>query len=397
MPQKTNNKGTCQRGVRRLPDGRWRIRVYATNQRTGKARETQRTLPETMPRAQVLAEVARLKQVLARGGVARLPARSSLNDCAVRWLEAVAARTKRSTSELYLDVLERRVLPVLGELYVDTLQRPDIQRWVEWAEQQRRRDGKRYGTETVRGWWRVLVQFVRDVCANHGVADPIVRIRPPKGRSGRTRETRTLSAAELGRVVAEVDRAAPKRHTEVYLLAFTGMRAGELYALEWRDVDEARGLIALERAVWHGAVATTKTDDPREVALTDRMRALLDEHRRMQAVGEQPVSDRGLVFPSMRGGFRGPESLHKPLRRAALAVGLDVRVGPQVLRRTFNTLMVDAGVDRIVLRSQMGHSSEEMTELYSGVPIEPKLRAVSRLEAQALGIQATTDANERPR
>jgi len=211
-----------------------------------------------------------------------------------------------------------------------------------------------------------------------------VHIRPPKGRSGRTRETRTLSADELGRVVAEVERAAPKRHAEVYLLAFTGMRAGELYALEWRDIDETRGLIALERAVWHGTIDTTKTDDPREIALTDRMRALLDKHRRKQAAGEQPVSARGLVFPSVRGDFRGPESLHKPLRRAALAVGLDVRVGPQVLRRTFNTLMVGAGVDRIVLRSQMGHSSEAMTELYSGVPIEPKLRAVTALEALAI-------------
>lgn len=80
---------------------------------------------------------------------------------------------------------------------------------------------------------------------------------------------RTLSADELGRVVAEVERAAPKRHADVYLLACTGIRAGELHALEWCDVDEERGLIALERAVWHRAVATTKTDDPREIALID--------------------------------------------------------------------------------------------------------------------------------
>ena len=55
-------------------------------------------------------------------------------------------------------------------------------------------------------------------------------------------------------------------------------------------------------------------------------------------------------------------------------------MGPQVLRRTFNTLMVEAGVDRIVLRSQMGHCSEEMTERYAGVSVEAKLAAVRRLE-----------------
>jgi integrase len=77
------------------------------------------------------------------------------------------------------------------------------------------------------------------------------------------------------------------------------------------------------------------------------------------------------------GEFR--TSTHKPLELAALAAGVDVRVTPQVLRRTFNTLMVHAGVDRIVLRSQMGHCSEEMTQRYAGVSVEAKLAAVHRL------------------
>ena len=42
--------------------------------------------------------------------------------------------------------------------------------------------------------------------------------------------------------------------------------------------------------------------------------------------------------------------------------------------------MLQAGVDRIVLRSQMGHCSEEMTERYAGVSVEAKLAAVRRLE-----------------
>ncbi len=87
----------------------------------------------------------------------------------------------------------------------------------------------------------------------------------------------------------------------------------------------------------------------------------------------------GWVFPSQRGTLRTSSSLHKPLELAAHAAGIDVRVTPQVLRRTFNTLMVHAGVDRIVLRSQMGHCSEEMTERYAGVSVQAKQAAVHRL------------------
>ena len=46
-------------------------------------------------------------------------------------------------------------------------------------------------------------------------------------------------------------------------------------------------------------------------------------------------------------------------------------------------LMLAAGVDRIVLRSQMGHCSEEMTERYAGVDPELKREAVELIEGQA--------------
>jgi integrase len=83
------------------------------------------------------------------------------------------------------------------------------------------------------------------------------------------------------------------------------------------------------------------------------------------------------------GGYREPSSLNRPICAAIKAAGLDQRVGPQVLRRTFNTLLLAAKVDRIVLRSQMGHCSEEMTERYAGVPVDLKTAAVRRLESGA--------------
>ena len=99
-----------------------------------------------------------------------------------------------------------------------------------------------------------------------------------------------------------------------------------------------------------------------------------------QLAERRPGFDSGLLFPSLTGGYRGPESLHKPLRKAAAAAGVPIRVGPLVLRRTFNTLMLQSGVDRIVLRSQMGHCSEQMTERYAGVPVAAKRGAVAEFE-----------------
>jgi integrase len=126
-------------------------------------------------------------------------------------------------------------------------------------------------------------------------------------------------------------------------------------------------------------VTPTKTGAPREVALTYSLVTLLRDHRRRLIEGQHIGLSSGLVFPSRVGSHRFPNSLEKVFKKAATATEIAFRVTPQVLRRTFNTLMVQAGVDRIVLRSQMGHCSEEMTERYAGVGIESKREAVARL------------------
>ncbi|MSQ82169.1 MAG: hypothetical protein EXR77_04520 [Myxococcales bacterium] len=68
---------------------------------------------------------------------------------------------------------------------------------------------------------------------------------------------------------------------------------------------------------------------------------------------------------------------------AAKSVGIQQKVTPQVLRRTWNTLMALAGADRFTIRAIMGHSSEQMTERYSGVSTATKLAAVRSISGGA--------------
>jgi site-specific recombinase XerD len=109
--------------------------------------------------------------------------------------------------------------------------------------------------------------------------------------------------------------------------------------------------------------------------VADALRSHLDTMIREQRRG----LEEGLVFPSTTGGYRVQSSITKPLLELAEHVGIEHRVSPQVLRRTFNTLLVMEGVDRIAIRAMMGHMDEEMTERYAGVRMDRKLDAVVRL------------------
>jgi len=223
--------------------------------------------------------------------------------------------------------------------------------------------------------------MLRDLAADYGLADPTSRVSSPETVRRGARESRTLTGAQLGRLLDAVQEHAPEWYAEVYVAAFSGLRPGELYALQWSDVNEAEQVIEVQRSHRRGKVGTTKTKQGRQIGMSAEMRRLLREHRARLIREQHPGLANGLVFPSDGGGFRGPEALRKRLNTLAPVAGIGQRLGGQVLRRTFNTLAVDAGVDPIALRDQIGHAEGAMTQRYYRTPPENRVRIVEAVEA----------------
>lgn len=412
-------------GVTRLPDGRvqirWTVRLGGRKGRTVNRRET---LPE-MP----LADAARIRSQRAaetvqatRTGVVdqRASFRAmTLTAYARRWLEQRAASLKSATTvENWIDALEHHILPVLGSLQIGRIRRDDVQGWVAHVEAKtfvprtarprkvRQADGtttlvepeaRTYAKASIASWWTKLRQLLKDAAADAEVPDPTLRVQPPKATGRRKiRERRTLSVDELRSLL---DGVPTGWHAEVAVCAATGVRPGELYALEWeRDVDLERGRLRIEWSQVRGTLTTTKTDDPRTIPVGAELVEILRAHRRTMVRNQHPGVGSGLVFPaSARGDLADPDaappaegwyrlsgSLLKTLVRAARSVGLEVRVTPQVLRRTWVSLQVESGIDRLVLRSIVGHVDEEMTERYHHAREELRLAAVRNLGVKVL-------------
>jgi integrase len=388
--QYKDRQKTKYAGVFRLPDGRWLIEATQRDhdrKRVFRNRvlEASLTLEEAArERAALVLDLA--EEIRQRAEAARAPEpdpgpRTTLADFSERWIELKTERKlKGSTRTLYKDVLAHRILPVLGEVPIEKLTRRRSEEWVAWAEAQRTEDGEHYAVDTLRGWWRVCKQILRDAAAEAGLPDPVNRVRPPDSPVTRRTERGTLSPEQIGKLLAAVEERHPGWYAQVYVCIFSGMRPGELYALTWDDVDYREGIIRIRRAVRRGEVGTTKTGDPRDAAITGQMRQILEAQRRKLVAEQHPGLKLGLVFPADTGGYRGSEALLKVLGQAGKLARLPVKVGPRVLRRTFNSRAVEAGVDKVVLRGQLGHSSEEMTEHYFEGHAEPKREIVRSLE-----------------
>lgn len=345
------------------------------------------TLPETIQAATVVRHQA-LRESMGVATPSPLPAATgraagvaTVEEFAHRWLDQKKQRVKPATYRHYEDTMMTKILPSLGHLEIADVCRGAVESWVAWSEQLTKTDGSPYAQPTLQSWWRPLATMMRDLAADHDIIDPTRRVRPPEAPSvAPTRERRTLNRVELRAFLAAVLQFAPQRHAEIATLAFTGMRPGELFALKRDCVDFEANKIVVRRSISDGKLTeTTKAKAWRTVPMPELLATILGEHQQRVAAHRWPGSGPGLVFASETGTPRHTSSLTKPFGLAAEAAGLDIRVSPLVLRRTFNTLLVLRGADRITVRAMMGHTSEQMTARYAGVPLEAKAAAVEDL------------------
>ena len=174
-----------------------------------------------------------------------------------------------------------------------------------------------------------------------------------KEAQGRIRE---VSATEERRMLELL----PDDHCDVVtVLLDTGMRCSELWRVELRDIDFQYGLIH----IWK-----TKTEYPRAVPMTRRVRAIIECRR------ERGVS--GLLFPYSNAWLRGEWQRV----RFRLALDKDPLFVPHILRHTCACRLVQRGVGIEVVRDWLGHKTITMTLRYARLTPKNLLDAVKVLE-----------------
>ena len=381
---------------RRASDGRYVVR--ATARACGKfiqkteVQEEGCTLESARRRAEVLRQrvVDDAEEIRESSANAPVPGKKkgtgtpakveTLKEYGLRWWRGKAARIRKGPADRYYDALSQKILPRLGDHRVTDISRSTVEAWVAWVERQHKADGEPYAQATLVGWFRVLTRLLRDMAAEYDLPDPMRRVRPPESTRVNVQEKRVLTADELSRFLEVAKTITPQHYVAFLVLATTGMRAAEVYALQWDCIDFTREEIVVRRGQSGGKlVEATKTKAARIIPMNPLLTAALREHRKLQMAQQHSGLKGNWLFPSDKGEMRLPQSSHKAFNLATEKAKIDQKISPQVLRRTMNTLMVRAGVDRIVLRSVMGHVSEEMTERYAGVDSADKREAILKV------------------
>jgi len=163
----------------------------------------------------------------------------------------------------------------------------------------------------------------------------------------------------------------------------TGLRLGELLALQWGDVDWQGRFVQIQRNLVDGALTTPKNHQTRRVDLSGQLRSVLRLWRRQQrarwlALG-QPLPP--WVFSSIVGSALDGSNARKVFNQLLDKAELHRR-GPHQMRHTFASLLLQAGVPITYVSRQLGHKDPSITlRVYAHWLPEPmRERGVDRLD-----------------
>ncbi|HEV2177392.1 MAG TPA: site-specific integrase [Terriglobia bacterium] len=324
-------------------------------------KHVQKSTKQGNPNVARTIEAAR-RTALAKGeaGIFERKAAPSLKDFRERFAKAIEVRSaaKPRTIEFYKQQYARLLdFEPLASARLDRIDESLIEVYIQHRSQTVSAPTVNRSLATLRRALRLAQEW--------RVIDRIPRIRLLPGEHNR--EFILRHDDEAGYL-----QAASQPLADISLLILdTGLRVGEVVALEWPDVHtEPAGKAKFGYAhIRDGKSANSR----RNVPLTVRARAMLVRRR------SQSLSFR--VFTGAEGLPLLVSSLdhqHKTLRAALNLSGEFVL---HSLRHTYGTRLGEAGVGAFEIMQLMGHSSVTISQRYVHPTPESLERAVERLEA----------------
>lgn len=199
-------------------------------------------------------------------------------------------------------------------------------------------------------------------------SNPVNEVKFPKVNNRRLRFLTQQEARWLLETAASYNR---ELHDMCLLCLYTGMRAGEMTALRWFDVDFHHDLIAIRDG---------KNDDARQVFMVDNVKSMLQKRKK-----STPGS---LIFPS--GDGRQRVRVSKMFLRLTDKLGLNKDVADprqkvcfHTLRHSFASWLALQGETLLTIKELMGHKTITMTMRYAHLIPDQKRSAVERLASLA--------------
>lgn len=305
---------------------------------------------------------------LARGTyVDPAAGRITLDAYATQW---IAGRTnlRESTRQKYQDLLDRHIVPVLGDVPLGRLEAAKVREWYATLHAAH--------PSTAAGAYRLLSTICKTAATDEVIPRTPCRVSGASVEHAAERPVATV--AQLNRAV----KAAPERFRLALLLAaWCQLRRGEILGLQRGDVDLRGGTVAVERTWGTTGLGPPKTAAGiRRLAMPPNVVGAAKDHLKKHVGGE----DDAWLFPGVGTEPANPRTLDRVWTEARVAAGLEA-LRLHDLRHTGLVWTATSGATTAELMHRGGHASPVAALRYQHATRDRDRDLAKRLGAMARG------------
>lgn len=358
--KRKNGDGT----IRLRKDGRWEGRIVIGYDDKGLPK-TKNVLAKT--KMECTEKLEKLKEECG-AATERIKPDMPFGEWIDFWYQTYCKPSIRLTTQAcYENRVYKHIIPNIGKIPLNKLTGTDLQQfYANVKKNDRLIRVEQFGA----GLSDRMVRACHAVCRSaleRAVLDGLIRANPAAGCKlppKKAKEMQVLTHEELQRFLLQ---AKAEGYYELFLLELgTGMRRGEILALQWDDLYFNTGELHIKRQVYavkselHISEPKTKAS-VRTVVLPTSLINILAKYRK--------TVDSKWMFPSPidNSKTRNPSAVRKRLQ-IILERAECKRVRFHDLRHTFSTMALEHGMDIKTLSATIGHVSAATTlDIYSHI------------------------------
>ena len=293
----------------------------------------------------------------------------SVSDWMDYWLNVIEKPYIRQTTyQLYKRNIDKHLRPLLGEFDLAKLDKNQIQHAVDCMR-------RTISQNTLHGVCRQLKNMLSHAVRENLITkSPYEEIRLPKHRKC---PPRVLTTAEQEMLERE---AVSGGVLEILFCLYTGIRLGELCALQYGDIDFIANTLRVSHSVKRVTVEnkegcttrlivgdTKSESSKRVIPMPLFLLKMIKERKRMMS-----VSNEEFIFNGIYGEVADPRTVQNRLMRITNKLGIK-GVHMHTLRHTFAMRALECGMGYKALSEILGHSSSRITmEHYDNCTWESK-------------------------
>lgn len=274
-----------------------------------------------------------------------------------------------------------RIEAALGHKQLDDITPNNIRAFIKMISNAgtyngRRKDQSTLSSTTIQKHHKLLnLLFNRAIKWGLASKNPCERTDTPKSTSP---HIAVYDEKTLSEFLAKLDTEETKYQALMYLALSTGMRRGELFALQWSAIDFENNTIRILHTMQYIPGKGLSLKEPktelsnRIVSAPPLVMAILKRHKAEQAakklkIGSRWHKEHDFVFCTWEGKAMHPDTLNNWLCKFTEANNLP-HISPHSFRHMAASFLIKSGVDVRTVSGKLGHArTSTTTDIYAHV------------------------------